>query len=345
MTGCVVDAGGNGDFAGDGPCGGVVAEGNMFADPRQRPKALSRYIANLVSQTKAANALLPQPASAVDRHRALFALHSYISEGRNDSSLFQDSRVLDRHGNHAWDENCTKPGGPSALDEPLFFGDGHNSYSASLTRYITEGMELGLDGFWHDDFPMTIRTYTYGTRDNVSVFLDAQTLAVRADNVGSLVLLTQAHELSMLGAVHRHGGIYVCNGSPQTRTWMQQPVRTLNVAECGFASRSYFTQLYTPMMLTRYGGDVWDEDPRYNHSDVPLLPADARLAFMTDPCVSLTDNLDFGVISAGYGGLWHNTSTANIFSAITPITATEVSRHDIAEIWVAFFSRSQRYRC
>ena len=105
---------------------------------------------------------------------------------------------------------------------------------------------------------------------------------------------------------------------------MQQSVRTLNVAECGFASRSYFTQLYTPMMLTRYGGDVWDEDPRYNHSDVPLLPADARLAFMTDPCVSLTDNLDFGVISAGYGGLWHNTSTANIFSAITPITATEV---------------------
>ena len=51
------------------------------------------------------------------------------------------------------------------------------------------------------------------------------------------------------------------NGAPYTRTWMQSELPpTLNEAENSIAWRAHHVQLYTPIMLTRYDGNLFDED-------------------------------------------------------------------------------------
>ena len=47
------------------------------------------------------------------------------------------------------------------------------------------------------------------------------------------------------------------------------------------------TQLYTPVGLTRFGGNLRDLDPRYNHTQ--LYPDDPkrRMVAMMQPCLSM----------------------------------------------------------
>ena len=45
---------------------------------------------------------------------------------------------------------------------------------------------------------------------------------------------------------------------------------------------------------------------------------------MLDPCISVYDHLDFGVLSMGYDGLWRNTTQPNIYGQMTPTTPVEI---------------------
>ena len=87
------------------------------------------------------------------------------------------------------------------------------------------------------------------------------------------------------------------------------------------------SQLYTPMMLNRYGGNLFDEDPLYNHTDCCGDDRMKRLNFMSgNPCLSVMEHLDFGSLSMGYDGLWSNVSTPNIYATMVPLTAIKMER-------------------
>ena len=154
--------------------------------------------------------------------------------------------------------------------------------------------------------------------------------------VASLTLLTHAHEMSIRRRVlEKKGGVLVMNGAPMTRSWILGTDAdgtvlppTLNENENSIAWRSHHVQAYTPVMLTRYGGNLYDEDPRYNYSSCCLVNgtdnAQKRYEFMTTPCRAVTDHLDFGLLSISYGGMWRNTSVPNIYSQMMPTTALEI---------------------
>ena len=70
------------------------------------------------------------------------------------------------------------------------------------------------------------------------------------------------------------------------------------------AWRTLHTQLFTPISLNRYGGNILDEDPRYNYTEHFPHDVAQRTQFMLQPCLSVYDHLDFGALSMGYDGLW-----------------------------------------
>ena len=317
----------NEDMIGDGVCGQLDLNGNRFVDHKQRPQDYDEYQWTLVNITRKANALLPPGAPT---HKILRYIDTYSSTGTNDSTLFPDAWVTSRDGTQQVYENCTKPGGPVRVQMKIFYGDGENSFSRVLTEYIDLSFEMGATGIFHDEFPHSAYSYTYLHRarwDNRSVFLDKKTLEVK-HLVSSLVLLTNQNEINLAKLVASKGGTMVCNGAPHTRSWYQMaeasaiPPNSEN--ENSNAHRAGHTQLFTPICLNRYGGNLRDEDPRYNYSDAfPHDPAQ-RLQFMLDPCISVHDHLDFGVLSMGYDGLWPNTTAPNIYGQMTPTTPVEI---------------------
>ena len=56
--------------------------------------------------------------------------------------------------------------------------------------------------------------------------------------------------------------VMVMNGSPQTRSWYRNALTaknpTINENENGCMWRALHVQIYTPIMLTRYGGSECD---------------------------------------------------------------------------------------
>lgn len=262
----------------------------------------------------------------------------FISTGVNDSRLFADSIIHRADGVQQVYVNCTKlPGGPVRTQMPMFYADGTNSFSRVLVDYFELAFRMGADGIFHDEFPLSAVAYTYlrGTQrwDGRSVFLEPRTLAVRAV-VSSLVLLTQRLELRLLEIVRKHAGLMIMNGAPQTRTWFEAVVSMarakpgsapINENENSVAWRALHTQLYTPIQLNRYGGNLYDNDPHYNHTHCCGDSRTARLRYMsTNPCLSVMEHLDFGTLSMGYGGLWSNGSAPNVYATMVPTTSVEI---------------------
>ena len=64
----------------------------------------------------------------------------------------------------------------------------------------------------------------------------------------------------------------------------------------------------------------------YNHSSAFPHDAILRHRFMMQPCISVTEHLQFGSLSMGYDGLWHNVSVPNIYQVMTPTTAVELGQ-------------------
>ena len=342
----------NEDMLGDGNCSQLSIDGNRFVDPAQRPQAFDDYYARLVNLTAAANALLPTGAP---RHPVIMYTDNFISTGANDSSLFADSVLRARDGSQAAYINCTQAGGPPRAQDAMFYADGSNSFSAALERYFELAFELGADGIFHDEFPLSAYAYTYLVGDmrwdGRSVFLDPSTLAVR-DVVSSLVLLTQELELRLLATVRRHRGVMVMNGAPQTRSWVRAVLEQgagaqdapINENENSVAWRAHHSQLYTPMMLNRYGGNLFDEDPKYNHT---MCCGDSRMQrrwFMTEPCLSVSEHLDFGTLSMGYNGLWKNGSAPNVYAQMVPTTAVEIGEGFVIGVERTITKNSGTYR-
>lgn len=320
----------NEDMLYDGNCSQLTIDGNRFVDALQRPAAFDAYYHRLVNQTAAANALLPQGAP---RHSVIMYTDNFISTGVNDTSLFADSIIHGLDGAQQVYINCTKAGGPKRTQLPLFYADGTNSFSPILERYFELAFDLGAGGIFHDEFPLSAFAYTYLTDprqrwDGRSCFLNTTTLAVRAV-VSSLVLLTQPQELRLLDIVRRRRGLMIMNGAPQTRSWIEAVLSSpqsapINENENSEAFRAHHSQLYTPMMLTRYGGNLFDVDPLYNHTHCCGNDRELRRQFMTAPCLSVSEHLDFGTLSMGYNGLWKNGTGSNIFAQMVPTTAVEI---------------------
>eukprot|EP01048_Picozoa_sp_COSAG05_P013045 COSAG05_NODE_1353_length_5111_cov_5.861931_2_plen_185_part_00 len=93
---------------------------------------------------------------------------------------------------------------------------------------------------------------------------------------------------------------------------------------CG-AMRSYHVQLFTPIMLTRYGGNKDDPDPRYNYTtECPGPSASERKICFSNLCRNFNDHLDFGTLSMSYGALWPKHGGENIYGHMVPTTAVEI---------------------
>ena len=117
-----------------------------------------------------------------------------------------------------------------------------------------------------------------------------------------------------------------------TRGWIRHAVSRPERAplaenENGCAWRAHHVMLYTPLMLNRYGGNLNDPDPKYNHSE--MYPGDhlRRMQFMTAPCLSIVQHLDYGSLSAGYDGMFKNSTVAgapNIYATMVPTTPWQI---------------------
>jgi hypothetical protein len=309
------------------PCSEITIDGNHFVDPAQRPAIFDTYFAQVVNQTRAANALLPPGAP---KHKTVFYTDNYASTGFNDSELFKDSWVTSVDGQQKAYHNCTKPGGKAKAQLLSFFADGKNSYSQMLRKYYALALEMGANGIFHDEFPASNFQYTYHAEwDNRTVFLDSSFAVRNAPLPSSLVLLGDAFEIEMARYIDDKDGIMICNGAPQTRSWLRNALTaklpTINENENSQAWRALHTQLYTPIMLTRYGGNKHDSDPRYNHTDdCPGPSAVQRRICYIAPCLSFSDHLDYGALSMTYGSLWHNDTHENVYAQMVPTTPIEI---------------------
>eukprot|EP01052_Picozoa_sp_SAG31_P029018 SAG31_NODE_2850_length_4998_cov_3.096346_4_plen_827_part_00 len=383
---------GNGDFLHDksGGCGQITIDGNMFVDPKQRPSDFELYFAQVVNQTRAANALLPAGAP---HHKVVVYTDNFASTGVNDSSLFADSLVKLKDGTQGAYVNCTKSGGNTSRVQLLsFYADGQNSFSKLLERYYDLVLEMGADvwiflrllsfcttcldhrycfliicqlaalhehewfyavlqGLFHDEFPASNYKYTYHSPwDNRSVFLNTTTLDVLDEPLpASLTLLTNQHELHLAQRLDRKGGFMVMNGAPHTRSWFRNALTaanpTINENENSELWRAHHVQIFTPVMLTRYGGNKADPDPRYNYTTECAGPsAEERRLCFTDLCRCFHDHLDFGTLSMSYGALWHNDARENVYAHMMPTTAIEIGEGFVIGIERVVTKRSGTYR-
>jgi len=192
-------------------------------------------------------------------------------------------------------------------------------------------------------FRTVLLSYSSTKWDNRTAFLDPQTLAV-ARVASSLVLLTNEHELKLAKIVAKHGGHMVtngiqprlwrhngllpchrmlmchcrCAGAPMTRSWIEYSVGAasppIGENENGCSWRSLHVQLFTPLMLNRYDGNTYDEDPLYNHSSMYSHDSVLRHQYMMHPCISVLEHLQFGALSMGYDGMWPNRTGVNIYA-------------------------------
>jgi hypothetical protein len=182
-------------------------------------------------------------------------------------------------------------------------------------------------------------SYTFNAWDNHSAILDPTTKAV-TQTMGSIPLLIQHHAIKLMQIIKSQGGAVICNGQPLTRTVREWAAQGQKAGGRGGANlhfienseseaRRMHTHLFTPISLTRYGGDLYDLDPLYNNTCA--VGRDAFYgghgqglggSFKLSPCVgaNIADHLDYGVVSFLYDGMFYNKTTPTILSEMFPIT-------------------------
>ena len=154
--------------------------------------------------------------------------------------------------------------------------------------------------------------------------------------MGSIVLLTQQHEIKLINMLRNSHHSMVANGQPSTRT-LREALRvgpggssvaggpggaTLHFREDSPQSGAMQTHLFTPMTLNRYGGQRLDLDPKYNASCAGIDGGERE--YMSALCVgrNIGDSLDFGVTTFLYDGLFRKDgNTNNILHDMYPLTA------------------------
>ena len=171
---------------------------------------------------------------------------------------------------------------------PMFFGNTTNSFGSVIRRYIDKIFALGVDGVYHDEYGYSLVSFTYGTWDGHTAFLNPADLSIRA-LVGSLSLLSLELELEIQQIIKANHGFFTANGPPPTRSIIQGQFG-VHFQEDSEHARVKHVQTYTPVMLNRDGGSqARDVDPKYNRGAGNVSGA--------DPCWNILNHLDDGVLS------------------------------------------------
>ena len=201
---------------------------------------------------------------------------------------------------------------------------------ALLNRLLTAGRVLQ----YHDEFLGDGDDYTFSTWDRFSGSIHPTSKNVESV-FGSIVLLTQQHEIKLINMLRNSQHSMVANGQPSTRT-LREALRvgpggssvaggpggaTLHFREDSPQAGAMHTHLFTPMTLNRYAGQRLDLDPKYN-ATCAGTDGGAR-EYMSALCVgrNIGDSLDFGVTTFLYDGLFRNDGNTNILHDMFPLTA------------------------
>jgi hypothetical protein len=262
-------------------------------------------------------------------------VHVYQNSGI-DSSVganirHADCAITDAKGTTTAYRSCA-----AGQDYPLFFANSTNSYGKTLEAVYHKVLEIGFHGVYHDEFLSDGDDYTFSVWDRRSGQLDAKTKSVTS-MMGSIVLMTQEHEIKLMGILKQDNGSLIANGQPSTRT-LREYCRagptgstvaggaagaSLHFREDSPQAAATHTHLFTPMTLNRFSGQRVDLDPKYNAS---CAGADGgEREYMSAACVgrNIGDSLDFGVTTLLYDGLFRNESASgtSILHAMFPLTA------------------------
>jgi hypothetical protein len=241
------------EWGSDLPCGGhMEMNGAMFVNEENPPTTgCGHCFANKLAAIKK----VVETAKRVKQVNGRPVTTSYymdtsISTGANDWVTYADSRVLDRHGNQVLYRPCSAADAKYANmtaarqgEMPMFFGNLTNSYGDVIRRYVDKVFSLGIDGVYHDEYGYSLVSFTYGSWDNHTAFLNPD-LSVRA-LVGSLGLLSMENELAIQRIISANLGFFTANGPPPQRTIMDGQFG-VHFQEDSEHTRVKHVQTYTP---------------------------------------------------------------------------------------------------
>ena len=155
--------------------------------------------------------------------------------------------------------------------------------------------------------------------DSRSVVVDPTTLAA-VRGAASLILLGQEHEIAMVKRVRERGGVIIFNGAPITKTWYDtfKPSDVIHFFEDGEQCRARFNHLSTPIGFLRGDGQTDDDNPKYADTCSSTKPMATCIG------QNILANLDYGVLSFLYDGLFHKDSAPNVLMQMFPITIVRI---------------------
>jgi hypothetical protein len=275
-------------------------------------------------------------AGVAPRPRLVY-MDTWLTSESNATSKYRDSAMLSpAHSASGEAQLAYEHCGKDTVVYPLFFGTENNSYGQQLDAYVEKAFDMGFNGIYHDDFMLNDAGYTFDPAywgdpfepfnnwDGVSVVVEPRTLeAVRGAQ--SLVLLTQQHELAMLRRTRQRGGTMLYNGAPITRTWVDAVASgdAMYFAETGEQCRARFMHLSTPIALTRDSSQTSDLDPKYQETCHNTKDVAACLS------ANIIANLDYGVLSFLYDGLFKEGSGPNLLEHMFPIDVLHIEPHTV----------------
>ena len=261
-------------WGGDLPCGGrMELNGAAFVRGENPPTSgCGDCYARLEEKIRRVIHTAKRVSTRERPVRTSYYMDVSLSTGALDWVTYASARVLDEDGKQVLYRPC------SAKDKqfenltaavqgqmPLFFGTTTNSYGKMIKQYVDKVFALGFDGVYHDGYAYSAVTYTYGTWDNFSCFLNPTDLSIRA-LPGSIQLLSMPLEVELQAIIKANGGFFTANGAPVTRTIMQGK-HGVHFLEDSEHTRVKHVQTYTPVMLNRVGvSQAGDIDPKYNRS-------------------------------------------------------------------------------
>jgi hypothetical protein len=277
----------------------------------------------------------------------LVYMDTWLTTEKDAATKYRDSRILP--------SSCRPDNLPSSCPQqahgrcaaapngvyPLFFGTSSNSYGKQLDKFVDKALAMGYSGIYHDDFACAeIAAYTfdplggywanpmqpYQYWDNFSVVVDTKSRSA-IHGAKNLVLITQSHEVEMLKRLRKVGSNMIYNGAPITRTWSDtfRLSDSMYFAETSEQCRVRFMHLSTPIALTRDTSQSSDSDPKYQATCTGTTGKTACVA------ANILANLDFGVLSFLYDGLFEKGSSPNtVLQFMFPI---EILRVEPRVVW------------
>jgi hypothetical protein len=290
--------------------GALNCHGSCFVN--ELPESEVEYLTLLINKTKQLPTTRP----------VLLYVDTLLSGETNASEKYADSQIIDVDKTHVHYVTCEE-----GADYPMFYPTMTNSYGEQMRQYFAETIAMGFDGIYHDEFCASAVAYTFSEYDNHSAMLDPVTKAA-AKPMGSICLLTQEHEILLMKMIKANNGSMVFNSQPTTRTVREYGMQgqqaggqggaNLHFLEDSEETRVQFSHLFTPLTLNRFGAQIHDLDPKYNNT----CKNKSDVAACTG--ANVMDNLDYGVASYLYDGLFAKGSSPPMLQRMFPLTALRI---------------------